>query len=41
MYHGALQNIATKGVQKALKPFWNKGLNMATKTIMVELAGSF
>jgi len=35
MYHKPLQDMATKGVPKSLKPFWDKGLNMATKTIMV------
>jgi hypothetical protein len=35
MHHGALQNMATKTIPKSLKPFWDKGSNMATKTIMV------
>ncbi len=35
MYHGALQNYATKGIPKALKPFINKDFNYATKTVLV------
>ncbi|MDM8561372.1 hypothetical protein [Candidatus Parabeggiatoa sp. HSG14] len=35
MYHGALQNYATKGIPKALKPFINKDFNSATKTVLV------
>ena len=35
MYHKPLQNMATKGIPKTLKPFWDKGLNMATKNVIV------
>jgi len=35
MRHGALQNYATKGVPKVLKPFINKDFNCATKTVLV------
>ncbi len=35
MRHGALQNIATKSIPKSLEAFWNKDLNIATKTVLV------
>jgi len=35
MHHGALQNYATKGVPKVIKPFINKDFNCATKTVFV------
>jgi len=35
VHYKALQNIATKGIPKVLKPFIDKGLNSATKTVTV------
>jgi very-short-patch-repair endonuclease len=35
IHHRALQNIATNGIPKSLEPFWDKGLNIATKTALV------
>ncbi len=35
LHYKALQNIATKGIPKALEPFVDKGLNSATKTVTV------
>ncbi|MBE9563329.1 MAG: hypothetical protein IMF12_10765 [Proteobacteria bacterium] len=40
MYHKPLQNMATKGLPKSLKPFWDKDLNMATKTVIVTAKNS-
>ncbi len=35
LHYKVLQNIATKGIPKALEPFVDKGLNSATKTVNV------
>ncbi len=34
-HYKVLQNIATKGIQKSLEPFIDKGLNSATQTVKV------
>ncbi len=40
MSHTALQNMATTGLPKTLKPFINKDFNMATTLVMVTAKGS-
>ena len=40
MHHRALQNIATKGIPKSLEPFWERDLNIATKTVLVDAPNS-
>ncbi len=40
VHYRALQNIATKGIPKSLKPFWDQDMNIATNSILVVASNS-